>query len=468
MSFGRSLLSLALLRIVVGEPLPAADGQFDPGFSQDGWTVVDFNVQPELNDYASGVTALPDGRIVSAGEAYGTNSGLHVAVSRHRADGFGDGSFSDDGRLLFQFEPTVWSKANQVLLLPDPGSVVVVGTTLANPAPGVGLALLLEDGSFDPAFGAAMTPGRIAHDLPEGDLEEITAAAIHGAGRILVAGTATRSGGQGRDGFVVRYLANGVLDTFFGDDGIAWIAFDQGGFDDDEVTSLAVDDAGRIVVLVRVETDDATNDEDTGIARLEPTGDPDAQFGGLGGLPSGLALFQLTDVLGATQDNPAAIAVQPDGRIVFAGWNSAATNEYRCYVGRLLESGAADPTLAARIFDIAGEELVLCRSLTLQSDGRLLLSGTAGAGCFAVRLEPDGQAFDLTFGEGGIALLPPPVDSQTACGAAALSGGRLVLAGSRYVDTGGDDFYIARLSSELVFRDGFESGSRSQWSGSGG
>jgi uncharacterized delta-60 repeat protein len=291
-------------------------------------------------------------------------------------------------------------------------------------------------------------------------------AAIFGAGRIVVAGNATRAGGAGRDGFVARFDESGDIDTFFGDQGIVWLAFDRGGTDDDVVESVAVQDDGKIVALLKVETDDAAGDVDTGIVRLDATGDPDPQFGGLGEFDPGFAYFQLTDLFGATADAPESVAVQPDGRIVFAGANYGSTGGYRCYLGRLLPTGATDSTLAAELHEVEGESSSYCQEIVLQSDGRLLLAGSTLESCFAIRLDEDGQAPDPTFGAAGQTIFPQPPSSEINCVGAALSGGQLVLAGTSYDTDAHDDFYAARLTSDLIFADGFESGTRSQWSSS--
>jgi uncharacterized delta-60 repeat protein len=442
--------------------LLAADGELDTRFSLDGWTAIDFDLPPERDDYANSVVALPDGHVAVAGSAYGALSGRMIAVTRLRADGVGDPAFGDGGLRTFRFEAIEETQfAEAVLAHPEEEKLVVVNAFGSDDR--IGLTRLLESGEFDPDFGDDSTPGRTAPQREGFDEIVIRDAAIFGAGRILVAGRAERPGGAGSDGFVARFLENGDTDLFFGEQGIAWLAFDRGGSDDDEVTSLTVQDDGRIVALLRVETDDAAGDVDTGIVRLDATGDPDPQFGGAGDLDPGFALFALTDLFGATADAPESVAVQPDGRIVFGGTNASSANGNRCYLARLLPSGATDPSLAAELHDVDGESWIYCQEVVVQSDGRLLLAGSTIDGCFALRLDADGQALDPSFGDAGQSVLSPPGATATNCIGAGLSGGRLVVAGTRYDALGDDDFYVARLTSDLIFRDGFESASREQW-----
>ena len=92
----------------------------------------------------------------------------------------------------------------------------------------------------------------------------------------------------------------------------------------------------------------------------------------------------------------AALAVQPDGRILLSGERDGAF-----VVARMLANGALDPSFG--VAGIAGGPQGTANSLALQPDGRIV---AAGSGFTVVRYATNGL-LDKTFGVGGVAT--PPV-----------------------------------------------------------
>jgi len=457
-SIGFALRALAALAVLSAESALAADGLLDPTFSSDGRQLVGFAHPPNDTDFAHAVVAQPDGALVLAGESY-SGTETFASVARLLAGGLLDAGFAGDGRISFRFvEDGGQSRAERVLARPD-GAIIVVGDHWDGGDPQIALALLTADGDFDPAFGASLTPGRIAHSVPGGDLGGVTAAALTTTGGILVGGYGTQTGKPDLDGFVARFTEEGELDGSFSGDGIAWIAVDLGGSDGNRVDAFDVQEDGKVVAVGAVARDG--EDIDTAIVRLLASGSLDPLFDGSAN-GNGVVVYQLTDVLGSALDDPNSLLVQPDGKILIGGGTLYLDPVVqRGFFARLLSDGSIDPTLAAELLPEGIAMGAGNRLLGLQSDGKILFATTAAGNCTVLRYSASGNGLDPAFGGDGIVTFTGASGVEITCLALELAGGRAVLAG--YAAASDDEFFVARLQSDLVFADGFESGSVGEW-----
>src|SRR5262249_26257034 len=108
---------------------------------------------------------------------------------------------------------------------------------------------------------------------------------------------------------VARYNTNGSLDKSFGGSGTGSVTISNLGSSDQGTTpSVAVQSDDRIVVA-GVGSAGPNTGPDIALARLNPNGTPDAAFG-LGGI--------VVTAL-PTVENPTAVVIQTDGRIVVGG-----------------------------------------------------------------------------------------------------------------------------------------------------
>ena len=183
------------------------------------------------SDDIRALAIAPDGRIVVTGTA-----GEDIALARYTPDGKLDAGFGTGGKTITDlgFDAI----ASGVAVLPD-GAIVIAGDTLG---PTRNRDFLLgryrADGTPDSAFGHN---GTVTTDLGVGD-DFAENVAADSQGRIVLVGRATSA--TILDMALVRYQANGALDTSFGGDGIVTADFHgRGEFGED----LAFDAAGRIV-----------------------------------------------------------------------------------------------------------------------------------------------------------------------------------------------------------------------------
>lgn len=202
--------------------------------------------------------------------------------------------------------------------------------------PSARASLSCANGDLDCAFGAG---GVTTYALR--DYALVTDSDVDANGRVLV--LAESHAGTESTGFhVLRFTADGALDTSFGTSGLARVTFTS-GLGNESPWSLAVQPDGVIVVAGSVPTRaNSGSPRLAAIARFRENGALDTSFG-TGG--------KVTFSFGSSRTSSAAFAV------------------------------------------------------TIQPDGRILIGGTADNDFAAARLQPNG-GFDTTFGTGGRVLLP--------------------------------------------------------------
>jgi uncharacterized delta-60 repeat protein len=313
-----------------------SNGAFDETFGSGGEKVIDFGGDEEA---AWGAALQPDGKIVLAGD-----SNFRVAVARLNPNGALDTTFSGDGKKAFSWGAL--SRAMTPLVLPN-GKIVLAG--FSGPEGGnVQVARLNANGGLDTTFGAG---GKVAIDFG-GD--EFGLAAVRQAnGRILVAGQSRPTFGGDSTAIVVRLRSSGVLDPEFDGDGQKTIAGMA------TARAILVQPDRKIVI--------AGNPLDSSVmlvTRLNPNGTTDMTFAG-----DGTAAI---DFGPNTDDFANAAALQPDGRIVVAGYVQGGLFA----VARLNANGTPDTTFSAdgkATVDFGG--VAFGEAVALQPNGRIVVAG---------------------------------------------------------------------------------------------
>ena len=281
-----------------------------------------------------------------------------------------------------------------------------------------GLAIAAA-GDFDSSFNG---DGRLK--LDSGAEENGAAIAVQPDGKIVVAGTTFKPsmvvGGTAiQDALVYRLKPNGdspqPFDTGFGVNGA--VKIDSGG--EEEARGIAIQADGKIVVA-----GNTTVNNDAAVYRLNPNGSPDTSFnldGAYGPDSGGL-------------ESLAAVAVQPDGKIIAAGYTSNGTTGGDGVVYRLLPN-ADDPQPFDTGFgvngtvkiDSGGDEEV--NAMAIQPDGKIVVAGDTSVNKDAAvyRLNTNGS-LDPTFNLDG-AYGPDSGGAEIATGVAVQPDGKIVVVG---------------------------------------
>ncbi len=314
---------------------------------------------------------------------------------------------------------------------------------------------LLNAGALDPTFGVG---GKVTTDFGFRSPTSDSAQAVQADGKIVVAGSTNQSGTR-QDFAVVRYNADGSLDTSFGSGGKVTIDFGSpGDYRDDYATGVAVDGQGRIVLAGQTYNSQSGTGLDFAAARLNAYGSLDTSFDSDG--------KQTIDFGSPGQyqyDNATGVAVDGQGCIVLAGNTSQSGTGYDFAAARLNTDGSLDTS-----FDGDGKVTTdigypsddftgYGQPMALQADGKIVVAGSAyqpgtGQDFFVARYNSDGS-LDTSFGSGGKVTIdfgsPGQYQPDYATGVAVDGQGRIVLAGSTYNYQSGTsyDFAAARLNA---------------------
>src|SRR5439155_1723132 len=231
-------------------------------------------------------------------------------------------------------------------------SVLLWAAALALPP-----AARANTGDPDPAFG---TGGQVVTPIFSG-YDTASALVLQPDGKLVAAGHAYNA--SNTVFALVRYNTDGSLDGNFGAGGKVTTSI---GSIDDEVFALALQPDGKLVVAGY--TSSASN---TGfaLARYNADGSLDTGFG-TGG--------KVTTAIGSVDDEAFALVLQPDGKLVAAGYTNDGSNEdfalarYRAD-GTLDGSFRTGGTVVTPIAGTYGE----ADALVLEPDGKLAAAGYA-------------------------------------------------------------------------------------------
>ena len=312
------------------------------------------------SDHARAVAIQPDGKILVAGYA-SDGSNDDFALVRYLPNGTLDTDFNTTGIVT----TPVGTERDRALCLAIQGDGKILLAGLAGNSGGAdhdfALVRYHPDGSLDTDFD---TDGKVITPIGTG-FDEIHAMVLQADGRIVVAGRSSNS--LNMDFALARYLTDGTHDTTFNGIGKTTIAMGSGS---DEAYGLALQPDGKILVTGFVS---GNGNVDLGIARLHPGGFLDTTFNGNGKVVknlNGLTLFQ------GSSESPRAIVRQPDGKILVV-CQYIVNGGRDVAVARFHANGMIDPTFAGKGYAVAnfGSLFDEPQAMALQADGRIVVAG---------------------------------------------------------------------------------------------
>lgn len=366
-----------------------------------------------------------------------------VAGQAFAAPGDLDTTFSGDGKQTTSFgavdQPPIW-------LVPDAapapgGKTIVAGEAGTHPITSiydvcwgrksvVAVARYNGSGALDTTFSG---DGKLTTNLST-ECEYAQGVVVQGDGKPVAVGVATSLYPDGRregSAFVVRYTADGALDTTFSGDG--WLMLEIDPYVKLELAEdVAIQADGKIVVV------------GNGVARLHPNGDFDLTF----------------DEDGILQDPLVAaarsVAIQPDAKIVVGGSTyDYDTGASKGIVTRLTPIGTLDTSFSgdgAQVIAYSGTAYgdddvvndVAIAGDKIVATGRYYTDASV-SDISVMRLNSDGT-MDTTFsGDGKQKVSVGAYDAGAAVAVA--SDGKIIAAGTGQTTSGGMDFAVVRLTS---------------------
>jgi len=387
---------------------------------------------------ARAVAIQEDGKIVAAGTAREHGQTVtDFALVRYCSDGdldngsnCGAGGFAVGGKVKTHISGSDAAEAQAVAVRPD-GTVIAAGyahTVLGN---------VFVTVSYTPN-GAASGP--VVTDIGSGD-DFAQAIALQPDGRAVVAGRG--SNGSNEDFVLIRLWQDGTLDT----GGRQTLGFDDplfGSQSSDTANALAVQADGKIVLAGQI-TDAGASDTDFALARFMADGRLDGAFGTGGRVTYGFGGDQYAR----------AVGIQPDGKIVVAGYTSAG-NGINFMLVRFNANGTPDGGFGFGGFYVmdflGGTDYGL--ALAFAPDNKIVVGGTAFNGArnvFGVaRFGEDGLP-DNTFDEDGKTLYEFSVGPTHWASAVVVQPDRKIVLGGHV----GADFALVRLTEAGLVDYGF-------------
>ncbi len=319
---------------------------------------------------------------------------------------------------------------SQLSVQPD-GKIIFVGGI--RDAIGTEADLLIgrlnESGSSDPTFG---DQGTTVTDI--GGVDGLVGLHVQPSGNILCAGTSNQSGPY--EHAFAQYDPNGNLDPSFGTAGVVYNA---------PLATSSTLTAG----LFESETIYATGTMNGDVLASEYNSDGSSvnSFGTSGSVSHDLGLIETITEL----------ALQDDGKIVLAGYQSESGNPEDALVCRLNADGSLDPSFNSIGWINLGLSPNLDRAtdIVVDEDGRILVIGitvesaTSSFEIFAVRLMPDGS-YDSSFGTNGIARYDIGAGDDYANDVILQPDGKLIIGGGTNDDGTNlyENFCLIRLNDD--------------------
>ncbi len=317
------------------------------------------------------VAIQKDGKILVAGYSFGSaflpsarNYG-YVALARYLTDGRLDSSFGNNGTVTTDVnDGNGWFSIGYSMAIQTDGKILVAGNVFGagfgsgGAVSDLALVRYNEDGSLDTTFDG---DGKAIIDL--GGYDVARSISIQANGKILVVGSSELSAFNlvGSRVAVLRFNRDGSLDTGFSGDGKLLTKFAPPSIGAiDEGSDVTVQADGKIIVT------GVHNNGEVGVIRLNPNGSLDAGFDGDGkvttSFESGIGYY-----IGS------AVILQPDGKIIATGKSDFGVELVRYNPnGTLDNSFDNDGKTATPINSNVGDQPAI--DVALQKDGKILVS----------------------------------------------------------------------------------------------
>jgi uncharacterized delta-60 repeat protein len=383
-------------------------------------------------DGATGVALQSDGKIILAGATYINGSSADFSLLRYNVDGSLDTSFSGDGKLATAFGGSM-ECALSVVEQSD-HKILAVGQSYNGIDYVLALARYNPDGTLDADFGGG--DGKVSGDICP------VSVSLQSDGKILVAGN---------DLFghlaIARFNSDGTPDSSLGGgSGIVSSGGVQG-----RGTGVAELSNGNILVTGSVWNGFNT---DFALARLTSSGTLDTSFGINGTV--------ITDFNNG-EERCQSMAVQSDGKILLSGFRTNGANSDFA-LARYNVNGSLDTSFGGGDGKIVTDLGVYDQgySMTVQSDGKIIVSGHSDAEIALVRYTVDGS-LDTTFSNDGIvtvdigAAININGNVVTGMGVTVQSNGKILVTGQS-----NGDLALVRFNNDGTLDTSFSSGHRLQ------
>lgn len=376
---------LTLLLIFIAVILYGQDGTLDSSFGNNGILNLDVG---SYDDEGTSLAIQPDGKIIFGGTSQTSEGNKDFVLTRLNENGTVDESFGVSGISTTDIDFSI-DRLMSIALRSD-GKIISIGQggqRIFNFA----ITCHNLDGTLDTNFG---NNGRVVTDI-DATLDYPSSVVVQEDDKFLVAGGADYPGSgvdEDSDFAIVKYNKDGSLDLSFGQNGIVTTDIADNSLDAIKVIDLQPD--GKIIVVGYSGIGNG-QETDFAVVRYNADGSLDASFG-----EEGITTVDFDDNYNLPND----LAIQPDGKIVIAGYSKSSNFLTEFAIVRLNSNGDIDSSFGAegkQLVSFNSSQLNQANSVAIQEDGKILVSGFSRQDDYnsfsMVRLDSNGQ-IDPTFG----------------------------------------------------------------------
>jgi len=336
-----------------------------------------------------------DGKIIAAGNAYFEASTYYLALACYKNNGDIDTDFGTNGFVTRQIG--TWSNNISSAVIKADGKIIVAGST--NYGNGgyqhFNLSGFTANGSVDHTYA---TDGNASGEIGKTN-SGINSIAIQSDGKIIVAGKTNTSPTEvnNTDMVIGRYNTNGILDNTFGINGIVNA---QMGGTDEQVNCVAIQNDGKIVTAGYSGNG---NSSDFVLTRYLSNGIPDNTFG--------ISGIVLTPIGSAGDARARSVIIQPDGKIITAGYSRDIVSDADFTLARYNTNGSLDNSFGLNGIVNAPIDIYIdfAYAVTLQKDGKIIAAGgsfTENQYQFVLARFKSNGRLDSAFGTNGRVITP--------------------------------------------------------------
>lgn len=340
---------------------------------------------------------------------------LVIAITAQAQPGNIDSSFGNNGKVVSRFSNQFGLKK---IALQNDGKIVGAGSITASSKLLNAIICYNANGSVDKSFG---DDGKVV--LAVGDSTgNVTGLTLQQDGKILVTGDA-HLGGVRNQLFILRYTKNGIIDSSFGTNGLAYLKDPDGNFGGQ---AIHVQTDGKIVINGFF-ADRVANIDYIVVARFLSNGKKDTSFNSTGKNYMSFGLYSY----------PGNFVIQNDGKITGTGNGSIkhSTVLQSLALYRLNKNGRLDNS-----FGKGGKVIATTTNnsqgfdLKVSSDGKIVAAGITfvqnelDADQLIMRFKTNGD-IDSSFGNNGT-LINDFVSIDKISAISIQTNGKIVVAGT--------------------------------------
>lgn len=343
------------------------DGSIDRSFGGNGVVALD-DPAPTVGAPFD-VAIQPDDRIVLGWIA----STGDLEVRRLLPDGAADTTFGVDGTSVVPVPNITCASGScsqtKIPIVIDGQARIIVATGVLTAASGgasIALVRLTSAGDLDDTFGTA---GFAVTAAPADADDVVAGVAVAKSGRLVLAASRVPAGDGERGIVLAAFTVNGVPDPTFVNSGRPFVAIS--GLT--AAADVALDPQGRIVIAGTIRPTPRTL-SDVLVARWLGSGTRDRSFGA-----QGIARARAERGSGSEEPYAQSLLVTPSAQIIVAGvWRPLVGSPCLHLPGELLVDFTARGGAGAVT---STESFGLPAGLALQPDGRILFAGTTPSRC---------------------------------------------------------------------------------------